>query len=74
MIVQNPDHLGIVAGLVDELEIVEPVNQHLGEDAREQISPGVAVKAVILQWTRTGFCPVVPVGTVFRGEGDGTIY
>ncbi len=40
--------LGIVAGLVDELEIVEQVNQRLGEDAREQISPGVAVKAMIL--------------------------
>lgn len=45
---QNLDHLGIVAGLVDELEIVEQVNQHLGEDPREQISPGVVVKAMIL--------------------------
>jgi transposase len=40
--------LGIVAGLVDELEIVEQVNQHLGEDARERVSPGVVVKAMIL--------------------------
>jgi transposase len=48
LIVQNLDHLGIVAGLVDELEIVEQINQHLGEDPREQISPGVAVKAMIL--------------------------
>lgn len=45
---QNLDHLGIVAGLVDELEIVEQINQHLGEDPRERISPGVAVKAMIL--------------------------
>lgn len=45
---QNLDHLGIVAGLVDELEIVEQVNQYLGEDLREQISPGIAVKAMIL--------------------------
>ncbi len=48
MIVQNLDHLGIVAGLVDELEIVDQVNQRLGEDPREQISPGIAVKAMIL--------------------------
>jgi transposase len=48
LIVQNLDHLGIVAGLVDELKIVEQINQHLGEDPREQISPGVAVKAMIL--------------------------
>lgn len=45
---QNLDHLEIVAGLVDELEIVEQINQHLGEDPREQISPGVVVKAMIL--------------------------
>jgi transposase len=48
LIVQNLDHLGIVAGLVDELEIVEQINQHLGEDPRERISPGIAVKAMIL--------------------------
>jgi transposase len=48
LIVQNLDHLGIIAGLVDELEIVEQVNQHLGEDCRERISPGVVVKAMIL--------------------------
>lgn len=34
LIVQNLDHLGIVAGLVDELKIVEQINQHLGEDPR----------------------------------------
>lgn len=48
LVVQNLDHLGIVAGLVDELEIVEQVNQHLGEDSRERVSAGVVVKAMIL--------------------------
>jgi transposase len=48
LIVQNLDHLGIVAGLVDELEIVAQVNQRLGEDSRERVSPGVVVKAMIL--------------------------
>ena len=48
LIVQNLDNLGIVAGLVDELEIVEQVNHHLGEDPRERVSPGVVVKAMIL--------------------------
>lgn len=37
-----------MAGLIDELELVEQINQYLGEDPREQISPGVAVKAMIL--------------------------
>lgn len=48
MIVQNLDHLGIIAGLVDELEIVEQINQYLGEDPRECLSPGIVVKAMIL--------------------------
>lgn len=46
--VQNLDHLGIVAGLVDELGIVEQINQSIGRDAREQVSAGVVVKAMIL--------------------------
>lgn len=46
--VENLDHLGIVAGLVDALGIVEAVNQHVGEDPREQASPGIVVKAMIL--------------------------
>jgi hypothetical protein len=37
-----------VAGLIDELEIVEQVNQYLGEDPQEWISPGVTLKAMIL--------------------------
>lgn len=31
---QNLDRLGIIAGLVDELEIVEQIDRHLGEDPR----------------------------------------
>lgn len=43
--VENLDHLGIVAGLVDELGSVEQVHQHIGEDVRERVSPGVIVRA-----------------------------
>lgn len=46
--VENLDHLGNVAGLLDALGIVEAVNQHVGEDPREQVSPGIVVKAMIL--------------------------
>lgn len=48
LIVQNLDHLGIVAGLVDELGLVEQINQRVGQDPRERISAGVVVKAMIL--------------------------
>ncbi len=46
--VKNLDHLGIVAGLVDEIGIVEIVNQKLGIDVREKISAGMVVKSIII--------------------------
>ena len=45
--VKNLDHLGIVAGLVDEIGIVEIVNHKLGIDVREKISAGMVVKSII---------------------------
>jgi transposase len=68
LIVQNLDHLGIVAGLVDELEIVEQINQHLGEDPREQISPGVAVKAMILNGLGLATAPLYLFEQFFEGK------
>ncbi len=41
--VQNLDHLGIVAGLVDELGLVEYLNERIGVDPRETVSIGVVV-------------------------------
>ena len=46
--VKNLDHLGIVAGLVDEIGIVEIVNNKLGIDVREKISAGTVVKSIII--------------------------
>ena len=46
--IKNLDHLGIVAGIIDEIGIVEKVNELLGTDAREKINCGEVVKAIIL--------------------------
>jgi transposase len=46
--VKNLDHLGIVAGLIDELEIEKIINKNLGEDKREKISLGQTAKAIII--------------------------
>jgi transposase len=48
IIVKNIDHLGIVAGLIDEIGIVNIINQKLGIDSREKITSGQIVKALIL--------------------------
>jgi transposase len=46
--IKNLDHLGIVAGLIDEIGIVEIINSKLGIDIREKISSGILVKAILL--------------------------
>ncbi len=47
--VKNLDHLGLVAGIVDELGIVETINGLLnGIQPGEIVSAGVVVKAIIL--------------------------
>jgi transposase len=46
--IQNIDHLGIVAGLIDEIGIVEIINSKLGIDTREKIAAGILVKAILL--------------------------
>ena len=44
----NLDHLGIVAGVIDEMELVEEVNKKVGLRGKEAISPGQVMKAMIL--------------------------
>jgi transposase len=51
--IENLDHLGIVAGIIDEIRIVEKVNELLETDPREKINCGEVVKAIILN--RLGF-------------------
>ena len=48
IIIKNIDHLGIVAGIIDEIGIVNIINQKLGIDSREHITSGQIVKALIL--------------------------
>jgi len=46
--VTNLDHLGIVAGLIDEIGLVEQINELVVEQPGEKVSPGHGVKAMIL--------------------------
>lgn len=41
--VQNLDHLGLVAGIIDRIQIVEKINQLVGCQRGEIVSPGHAV-------------------------------
>ena len=68
MTVKNLDHLGIVAGIVDELGVVDIINQCLGKDPREQISAGVAVKAMVLNGLGFASAPLYLFGQFFQGK------
>jgi transposase len=46
--IKNLNHLGIIAGIVDELEIVKLINQELGIEEQEIVYSGEIVKAIIL--------------------------
>ncbi|AFY48024.1 transposase [Nostoc sp. PCC 7524] len=48
MEIQNIDHLGIVAGIIDRIGLVEIINELIGVEKGEKISSGHVVKAMIL--------------------------
>ncbi len=45
---KNLDHLGIIAGIIDEIGIVEKINEIFLIDSREKINTGEVIKAIIL--------------------------
>ncbi|MGF1536486.1 MAG: IS1634 family transposase [Elainellaceae cyanobacterium] len=66
--IQNLDHLGIIAGIVDDIGLVEVVNELVGEDPREQVSAGVVVKAMILNGLGFVSAPLYLFGQFFVGK------
>lgn len=47
--VQDINHLGIIAGIIDEIGIVEIIDRELGTHPQEKVSAGQVVKAMITQ-------------------------
>ena len=46
--IKTINHLGIIAGIIDEIGIVEIVDEQLGIEPKEIVSSGVIIKAIIL--------------------------
>ena len=46
--IKTINHLGIIAGIIDEIGIVEIVDEQLGTEAQEIVSSGIIIKAIIL--------------------------
>jgi transposase len=48
MRIENLDHLGLVAGIIDELELLELTDETIGRHQLQHVSTGQVVKAMIL--------------------------
>ncbi len=66
--VQDIDHLGIVAGIVDDAGLVEEIDRRLGGHPQEHVSCGQAVKAMILNGLGFLSAPLYLFGEFFSGK------
>jgi len=64
----NLDHLGIVAGILDEMELVEEVNKKVGIKTKETVSPGQVMKAMIMNGLGFLSAPIYLFDTFFVGK------
>ncbi len=68
MTVQNLDHLGLVAGIIDLIGIVEKINEIVGCQPGEIVSPGHAVKAMLLNGLGLVSAPLYLFSKFFEGK------
>jgi transposase len=66
--VQNIDHLGVVAGIIDEIGLVEEIDHLLGTHPQEHVSPGQALKAMILNGLGFVSAPLYLFEEFFHGK------
>lgn len=66
--VQNLDHLGLVAGIINEIGLVEQINQLVGQPSCERVSPGLVVKAMILNGLGFVSAPLYLFSKFFEGK------
>jgi len=66
--VSNLDHLGLVGGMIDEIGIVAHINDLVGCQAGEKVSPGHAVKAMIINGLGLVSSPLYLFSKFFEGK------
>ena len=66
--VANLDHLGLVAGMIDAIGIEEKINHLVGTQPGEKVSPGQAVKAMILNGLGLVSAPLYLFYKFFEGK------
>ena len=66
--VSNIDHLGLVAGIIDEIGIEQKINQLLGEELPEKITSGQVVKGMVLNGLGLVSSPLYLFSKFFEGK------
>jgi transposase len=66
--IENLDHLGIVAAVVDELGLVELTDEVLGTHKLQHVSPGQVLKAMILNGLGFVSAPLYLFSEFFQGK------
>jgi transposase len=66
--VQDIDHLGIIAGVIDEIGIVEIIDRELGIHPQEKVSAGQVVKAMIINCMGFLTSPLYLFSEFFTGK------
>jgi len=66
--VQDIDHLGIVAGIIDEMGLAEEIDRRVGTPPQEHLSSSQAGKAMILNGLAFVCAPLYLFGEFFSGK------
>jgi transposase len=66
--IKDLDHLGIVAGIIDEMGLVEIINEEVGTHPQEKLSVGIIVKAMILNCLGCVNAPLYLFSEFFKGK------
>jgi transposase len=66
--IENLDHLGLVAALVDEIGMVELADEVLDRHSLNHISPGQVLKAIILNGLGFVSAPLYLFSEFFEGK------
>ncbi|MEO0014278.1 MAG: hypothetical protein RLZZ535_2667 [Cyanobacteriota bacterium] len=66
--VKDLNHYGIIAGIIDEIGLVEKINELVGTHYRQKVTPGLAVKAMIINGLGMFSAPLYLFEKFFEGK------
>ena len=66
--VKDLDHYGIIAGIIDEIGLVDKIDEVLGIHYRQKVTPGLAVKAMIINGLGMFSAPLYLFEKFFEGK------